>query len=181
MVTEGIDVIWGMTRFTAILKKFAKNGDKTGWTYLEIPAAIAAKLKPGMKQTYRVKGLIDKHAIAQTAILPAGDGTFILPVNAGMRKAIGKKQGASVQVSLEEDTQVYAMNADFADCLADLPAAQEFFGSLAPSHRRYFSKWIDDAKTEETRARRIAASLNALERRMNYSEMIRSLKADRGA
>ncbi|WP_298714562.1 YdeI/OmpD-associated family protein [Chitinophaga sp.] len=170
-----------MTRFTAVLKKFADAGDKTGWTYLEIPAAIAAKIKPGMKQSFRVKGYLDKHPIQQTALLPHGEGSFILPVNAGMRKGIGKKQGASVQVELEEDTQSFVMNVDFIDCLADLPAAQEFFESLAPSHRRYFSKWIDDAKTEETRAKRIAASLNALERRMGYGEMIRSLKADRGS
>lgn len=168
-----------MTRFTAILKKFAEAGDKTGWTYLEIPAEIAAKLKPGMKQSFRVKGTIDKHPISQTALLPAGEGAFILPVNAAMRKGIGKKQGASVLLNLEEDTQVYVMNADFVDCLSDLPEAKAYFESLAPSHRRYFSKWIDDAKTEETRARRIAACLNALERRMNYGEMIRSLKADR--
>lgn len=170
-----------MTRFTAVLKKFADAGDKTGWTYLEIPAAIAAKIKPGMKQSFRVKGRLDKHPIQQTALLPHGDGAFILPVNAGMRKGIGKKQGATVQVELEEDTQAFVMNADFIDCLADLPAAQVFFESLAPSHQRYFSKWIDDAKTEETRARRIAASLNALERRMGYGEMIRSLKAERGS
>ncbi len=71
------------------------------------------------------------------------------------------------------------MNIDFIDCLTDLPFAKEFFEQLAPSHQRYFSKWIDDAKTDETRAKRIAASLNALERGMSYGEMIRSLKADR--
>lgn len=168
-----------MTRFTAVLKKFADAGDKTGWTYLEVPANIAEKIKPGTRQSFRVKGLLDAHAISQTALLPAGDGAFILPVNAAMRKGIGKKQGAKVQVSLEEDTQAFVMNGDFTDCLADLPAARDFFDSLAPSHQRYFSKWIDDAKTEETRARRIAASLNALERRMSYGEMIRSLKAER--
>lgn len=170
-----------MTRFTAVLKKFADAGDKSGWTYLEIPAAVAAKIKPGMKQSFRVKGHLDNHPIQQTALLPHGEGSFILPINAGMRKGIGKKQGASVQVELEEDTQAFVMNVDFMDCLADLPAAQAFFESLAPSHQRYFSKWIDDAKTEETRAKRIAASLNALERRMGYGEMIRSLKADRGS
>ncbi len=168
-----------MTRFTAILKKFADAGDKTGWTYLEIPAAVAEKIKPGMKQSFRVKGLIDQHPITQTSLLPAGEGAFILPVNAVMRKGIGKKQGASVLLELEEDLKPFEMNGDFMECLADLPGAQEFFESLAPSHRRYFSKWIDDAKTEETKARRIAASLNALERHMGYGEMIRSLKADR--
>lgn len=169
-----------MTRFNAVLKKFADAGDKTGWTYLEIPAEIAAKIRPGMKQSFRVKGRLDGFPIAQTSLLPSGEGAFILPVNASMRKGIGKKQGASVQLELEEDKQAFTMNADFIDCLADLPAAHAFFTSLAPSHQRYFSKWIDDAKTEETRARRIAASLNALERRMGYGEMIRSLKADRG-
>jgi hypothetical protein len=34
-----------MVEFTTTIKKFDKQGDKTGWTYIEIPATIALKLK----------------------------------------------------------------------------------------------------------------------------------------
>lgn len=168
-----------MIKFTAILKKFGKKGDKTGWTYLEVPAEIAAKIKPGVKKAFRVKGLLDAFPIQQTSLVPMGEGDYILAVNATMRKGIDKRQGASVKVQLEEDKEEYKMNGDFVDCLRDEPLAQTFFDTLPPSHQRYFSTWIDSAKTEETRARRIAQSVNALSRKMGYGEMIRALKADK--
>ena len=31
-------------------------GEKTGWSYIEIPAAIAQQLKPNYKKSFRVKG-----------------------------------------------------------------------------------------------------------------------------
>jgi hypothetical protein len=45
-----------MIKFTATLLKFDKQGEKTGWTYIEIPADLAQKLKPGNKKIFRVKG-----------------------------------------------------------------------------------------------------------------------------
>ena len=38
-----------MITFSAILLRFAEQGEKTGWTYIEVPAVIAQKLKPGNK------------------------------------------------------------------------------------------------------------------------------------
>ena len=60
------------------------------------------------------------------------------------------------------------------ECLADEPAASAFFQSLAGSHQRYFSKWIDSAKTEPTRTKRIALAVNALAKKWGYPEMIRA-------
>jgi hypothetical protein len=168
-----------MIRFTAILKKFGELGEKTGWTYLEIPTELTDKLNPGVKKSYRVKGKLDEHVIEQVALVPMGEGQFIIAVNAGMRKAIGKRQGASVKVQLEKDESGWKMNEDFLACLEDEPKAMSFYKSLAPSHQRYFSSWIDSAKTDETRAKRIAATLNAMLKNMKYSEMIRALKADK--
>ncbi|MBO9153283.1 YdeI/OmpD-associated family protein [Chitinophaga sp. GCM10012297] len=168
-----------MIRFTAILKKFGELGEKTGWTYLEIPQELSEKLNPGVKKSYRVKGKLDEHAIEQVALVPMGEGQFIMAVNAVMRKAIGKKQGASVKVQLEKDETGWKLNEDFLACLEDEPQAMRFYTSLAPGHQRYFSNWIDSAKTDETRAKRIAATLNAMLKGMNYGEMIRAMKADK--
>ena len=40
-----------MVEFTATLEKFGKKGEKTGWTYIEIPADVAQEIKPGNKKT----------------------------------------------------------------------------------------------------------------------------------
>ena len=41
-----------MVRFSTIIKKFADQGEKTGWTYIEIPHTIADQLKPGIKKHF---------------------------------------------------------------------------------------------------------------------------------
>ncbi|QEH39744.1 YdeI/OmpD-associated family protein [Chitinophaga sp. XS-30] len=168
-----------MIKFTAILKKYADQGEKTGWTYIDIPADIAGKLKPGNKKSFRVKGRLDEYAIEQVALMPIGEGDFIMPVNATMRKGIGKRQGASLKVQLEVDDAGFKLNEEFMACMEDEPKALAFFKSLAPGHQRYFSNWIDSAKTEGTRAKRIAQTINAMEKSMNFGEMIRAMKAEK--
>ena len=61
-------------------------------------------------------------------------------------------------------------------CLVDDPVANSFFKTLPGSHQRYFSKWIDDAKTDQTRTKRIALAVNALAKEHNYGEMLRNSK-----
>lgn len=168
-----------MIRFTATIKKFDKQGEKTGWTYFEIPADIADRLKPGNKKSFRVKGKLDNHRIAGVALLPMGGGVFIMPLNGTMRKNIGKRHGAMLSVTLEEDKNPFQFNKDFIECLNDEPAAIKFFQSLPGSHQRYFSKWIDDAKTEPTRVKRIAMAVTALSKKQGFPEMLRSHQKNR--
>lgn len=161
-------------QFTATIHRFEKQGEKTGWTYFEVPPDIAQQLKPGNKKEFKVKGKLDDHPIKRISLLPMGGGRFILVLNAALRKAIGKKEGAMVKVQLSEDSSDFIFNKDFIDCLNDEPAAKIFFQSLPGSHQRYFSKWIDSAKTESTRTKRIAMSVNALVKKWGYGEMIRA-------
>ena len=163
-----------MIEFTTTLNQFAKQGEKTGWTYIEIPVDLAQQLKEGTKKSFRVKGKLDNYKIAGVSLLPMGGGRFIMAVNATMRKGIGKKKGAMVKVKLEEDKKEFQLNKDFVECLGDEPSAVEFFKTLAGSHQRYFSKWVDDAKTDETKAKRIAWAVTALSKKQGYSEMLRS-------
>jgi len=58
-------------------------------------------------------------------------------------------------------------------CLSDEPVALDFFNSLPGSHKKYFSKWIESAKTSETKANRITRAVVALSRKMGYGEMMR--------
>ena len=92
-----------MIKFTATIHKFEKQGEKTGWTYIGIPADIAQKLKPGNKKSFRVKGKLDNFKIDGIALLPMGGGSFIMALNAAMRKGIRKKHGAMLEVQLAED------------------------------------------------------------------------------
>jgi len=165
-----------MITYTTTILKFDQQGEKTGWTYIVVPAELADQLKPGFKKSFRVKGKLDAHPIRQIALLPMGDGNFILPLNGAMRKATGKRKGALLQVQLTVDKLPYQLNAEFLECLADEPRALEQFDSLPMSHRNYYSKWINSAKTEPTRTKRIALAVTSLPRKMDFGEMLRSQK-----
>lgn len=163
-----------MIRFTVTINKFGAKGEKTGWTYFEVPPDIAQALKPGNKKEFKVKGKLDKYAIKRISLIPMGGGRFIMALNADMRRAIGKKVGAMLEVQLAEDKSDFIFNTDLIECLKDEPAAYTHFRTLTGSHQRYFSKWIDSAKTDATKAKRIAMAVNALAKGWGYPEMIRN-------
>lgn len=163
-----------MVNYTTTILKFDKQGEKTGWTYIEVPEKIAEQLKPGHKKSFRVKGKLDAYKIEQVALIPMGNGGFIIPINAAMRKGTGKRKGAMLNVQLREDKKEYHVNAEFMECLQDEPSALIFFKSKSASYQRYYSKWIESAKTDVTKTRRIALAVSSLAKKMEYGEMLRS-------
>lgn len=168
-----------MISFTTTILKFERQGEKTGWTYITIPAKIAEQLQPGSKKSFRVKGKLDEHAINGVALIPMGGGDFIMALNADLRRAIGKKKGAILKVQLAVDEIPYQVNAAFMECLADEPAALLYFKSLALAHQHYFSRWIESAKTEATKIKRIGQAVSGLVRKMGFPEMLRAKKSER--
>ena len=110
-----------MVQFTTTILQFAAQGEKTGWTYISIPAKIAQQLKPDNKKSFRVKGLLDNYNIRGIALLPMGGGDFIMPLNATMRKATGKRKGDSIKVKLEADDKPLVLNKELMECLTDEP------------------------------------------------------------
>lgn len=168
-----------MVQFTTTIYKYNEKGEKTGWTYIVVPADIANQLMPGNKKVFYVKGRLDNFPIKRVSILPLGKGEFILPINATMRKGIGKRHGAMLTVKLEVDSSPFVFDNDFMECLDDDKEAKAFFKTLPGAHQRYYSKWISGAKTEATKAKRIAQAINGLSRKQNYAEMMRALKANK--
>lgn len=163
-----------MIQFIALIKKFGNRGEKTGWTYIEIPATIAVKLKPNNKRSFRVKGKLDDYTFEGLALIPMGEGNFILALNATIRKKIRKQKGAFLNIKIATDNNPVKLNAELMDCLADEPESLAFFNQLTPGHRKYFSNWIDSAKTDATKTKRIAQTITALVRHWDYGQMIRS-------
>ena len=168
-----------MISFTTTILKFDKQGEKTGWTYIIIPAKYAGQLQPGNRKSFRVKGMLDEHPINGVALIPMGGGDFIMALNADLRKAIGKKKGAILKVQLAVDEIPYQINTMFVECMEDEPGAMTYFKSLPLAHQHYFSKWIESAKTEPTRVKRIAQAVSALALKMGFPEMVRAAKEER--
>lgn len=75
---------------------------------------------------------------------------------AGLERAPTKK-------TCDVPTQSCSRVPDYMrEALRKRPKAQRHFESLAPSHRRLYIGWIDSAKREETKKRRLAEAIRLL-------------------
>jgi hypothetical protein len=165
--------------FTAKLEKFGSQGEKTGWTYVEIPAKLASKLKPGYKKSFRIKGKIDNYAFKGASVLPMGAGDFIFAIKGEIRKKIKKFKGDVVQLQIEEDKTPVKFSKDLLACLEEDKKAKAFFDKLPFSHKNYYSKWIETAKTDATKAKRIALVLDGIQKGWTFAEMLRANKENK--
>jgi uncharacterized protein YdeI (YjbR/CyaY-like superfamily) len=104
-------------------------------------------------------------------------------LKAELRKQLGKRMGESIVLQITRDTNPdpVPMPEDFAACLQYEPSAAEQFNKLPGSHRHYYIRWINSAKTEPTRVRRMAQAIIAVSKGKQYGEMIRELKKDSDA
>ena len=166
-----------MLKFTATILQFAEQGEKTGWTYIEVPSDIAQKLKPGNKKAFRVQGKLDQHPIKAVALMPMGEGDFIMPLNAAIRKGIAKRKGSKLTVQIEVDDDPLPVSEQLMTCLEDEPEALKKFNALPMSHRNYYSNWIESAKTDNTKAKRIAMAINAMIKGWDFAQMLSAERA----
>ena len=91
-------------------------------------------------------------------------GEFLLGLNRAVREEAGAEAGDTVEVKLELDTaprEVRLPDA-LANALAEDSEARAAFDRLAYTHRKEYARWINDAKRDETRGRRLAQALERL-------------------
>ena len=108
-----------------------------------------------------------------------GGGSFIMAINAAMRKGIRKGKGALLKVQLETDESAFKIDKELLECLSDEPKAMAAFQKMPPSHQNYYSKWIEEAKTSPTKAKRIAMTVTAMLKGMDFGEMLRAARKEK--
>lgn len=134
-------------------------GGKTA-TGMEVPAAVVEALGAGRKPPVVVR--IGGHSYRSTVAVMGG--RYLLPLSAENRTTAGVSAGDQVDVEVELDTapREVAVPEDLAVALEGDAAARAAFDALSYSHRRRHVMAIEDAKTPETRQRRVTKALEML-------------------
>jgi hypothetical protein len=91
-------------------------------------------------------------------------GEFPLGLKRAVREEAGVEAGDTVEVRLELDTAPREVEVPeaLASALAEDPEARAAFDQLAYTHRKEYARWIEEAKRDETRRRRVAKALEML-------------------
>ncbi len=134
-------------------------GGKTA-TGIEVPAGVVTALGTGGRPPVTVT--IGGHTY-RTTVARMG-GRYLVPLSAENRTAAGVAAGDRVEVDIEPDTAPRQVDvpADLAAALAGDDAARATFDGLAFTHRKEWVRWVEEAKKPETRATRLAKTVESL-------------------
>ncbi len=143
---------------TYLLEKFPVKG---GWTYAQIPEVLKNPHTPF--GWVRVKGSIDNYTIESAKLQPMGNGKLFFPVNAKIRKAIGKQAGDTVHIVLFEEKISDKIREELRLCLENEPKdIKDTFYGLNEFLQNNYLGWLQDAKTEDEKANRIVKLIEEL-------------------
>lgn len=137
-------------------------GGKTA-TGIEVPAEVVTALGKGKRPPVTVT--INGHTYRSTIAVMGGRS--MVGVSAENREQSGVAAGDVVSVDIELDTapREVEVPADLQAALAADPAAREHFETISNSKKRQLVDPIGQAKTAETRARRVAKAIDVLSSR----------------
>jgi hypothetical protein len=143
-------------RFRALLEPVPHGG-----CFVIVPPEIAAAA--GIRYGDRVRGAVS--GVKYRSSLAKYSGVFHMGVHKTTLAVAGAVLGDEVEVTIERDTAPLPSDRvprDLARALKAVHGAAAAFAALAPSRRREYVGSILEAKTAETRERRISKVLVAL-------------------
>ena len=122
----------------------------------DVIAALGSSRRPPVQVT--VNGYTYRTTVAVM------NGAFMFGVSADVRKNARVAGGDEVEVEIVLDTEprTVSVPADLQTALDADPDAGGFFQSLSYSHKSAYVLWIESAKKDETRQRRIPEAIMML-------------------
>jgi Domain of unknown function (DUF1905)/Bacteriocin-protection, YdeI or OmpD-Associated len=126
-------------------------------TGVQVPAEVVESLGAGKRPPVRVT--INGYTYRST-IAPMG-GVFMLGISAEVREKSGVAAGDTIDVDIALDTEPREVTPppDFLAALENDAEAKRFFERLSYSNTRRIVQSIEDAKSAETRQKRIASAV----------------------
>lgn len=153
-LTYGEGVVFKM-RFRAVILLSGKSA-----TGIRVPEDIIASLGTSKRPSVRVT--IGDYTY-RTTVAPMS-GNYMIPLNADHRAGAGVCAGEEVDVDIELDTEPreVVVPHDFSNELDRNEEAKRFFEGLSFTNKKRFVTSIEEAKTIETRQRRLAKAMSLL-------------------
>ena len=141
----------GAKHFTVELERVQKTA-----TMFRVPFDLKdafGRARPPVRVTIR------GHTWRTTPGIYGGVGHVV--VNRGVKAATGVDAGDRVRVTMELDTEPRTVRvpADLRRALEADEVSERTFAELSFTHRREYVDWVEEAKRPETRARRIASTV----------------------
>lgn len=133
----------------------ASTGNNTG---IVVPAELIERLGAGRRPAVVVN--VNGYEYRNTVGIMGGK--HMISISAAIRKETGLKGGdpISVELTIAETPRQIHIPDDLASALAAEPSHAAFFSKLSNSLQRYHVDNINEAKTPETRQRRIEKAIS---------------------
>lgn len=145
----------GTIRFRTTILQAGKSA-----TGIEVPDDVIATLGAGKRPPVHVT--LNGYTYRSTVAVMGG--RFMIGVSAAVREAAKVAGGdvLTVEIVLDEAPREVAVPPDLRKAFAADPKAKQRFDQLSYSKKRLHTAPIENAKTEETRARNVAKAMKAL-------------------
>jgi hypothetical protein len=137
------------------------SDDTHDWGYVEFPYDVQQEF--GTKGQVKVMATFDNYTYRGSLVKMGRDCHFI-GITKLIRATIGKNPGDRVHVIIRRDTEPRRVEvpADLSHLLQSHPEAEIMFNALSYSNRKAWVQWINSAKKEETRQRRLKETIEKL-------------------
>ena len=144
------------------MKKFEAEikGHDSGGAFVIMPFDVEkeyGKKRPKIKATF--DGVEYRGSLVRM-----GSPEHILLIRKDIRAKIGKEAGDMVSVTVEEDLELRIVTPpkDFQMAMDEVPEVGAFFKKLSYTHQKEYVQWIEGAKRQETRERRIRKAIEMM-------------------
>ncbi len=163
--------------FNSVLEE---STNKLWGCHFAVPLLVVNTLIAGTEDR-RVVCLLNEKVEYQCALLPRGDGTFVITMNKKIQTKLGLKFGSNVAVSLRKDESEYGlpMPEELAELLAQDDAGNKFFHALTPGKIRTLLYIIAQPKNSDARLSRAITIMEHLKKnqgKIDYKQLNVALK-----
>lgn len=141
----------GTIQFTSVLER---SDNKLWGSHFEVPKSVAKKLVD--KESSRVVCTLNTAKPYQCAILPHGNGTFIITVNKKLKDSLKLSYGDEVHVQLIKDRTEYGLPfpEEFKEVLNQDKVGDKLFHALTKGKQRTLLYIIGNVKDTDKRIHR---------------------------